>query len=124
MLDHVGIGVSDLARSEAFYSAILAPLGYERLMQYEGWIGFGAGDVQRKPSFWIYQASGSCCAIHVAFRSRTRAAVDRFHAAALAAGGLDNGAPGLRPHYHPTYYAAFVRDADGNNIEAVCHAAA
>jgi catechol 2,3-dioxygenase-like lactoylglutathione lyase family enzyme len=100
MLDHVGVRVSDFERSKRFYEEALSPLGYELI-----WIGQGEpGDP-----------------IHVAFSAADRATVKAFHEAALAAGGRDNGRPGLRPEYHPSYYAAFVLDPDGNNIEAVCH---
>ncbi|MBS0193190.1 MAG: VOC family protein [Proteobacteria bacterium] len=125
MLDHIGFSVSDLPRSRAFYVAALAPLGYgpvldvtrERTGGYEG-TGFGAAG---RPQFWIGSGERRGAAVHVAFTANDRAAVDAFHAAALAAGGRDNGAPGLRPHYHAHYYGAFVLDMDGNNIEAVCH---
>ncbi|HTA64165.1 MAG TPA: VOC family protein [Xanthomonadaceae bacterium] len=125
MLDHIGFPVADLARSRAFYVAALAPLGFAPVMDvtreqtggYEG-TGFGAAG---RPQFWIGNGERSGSAVHVAFTAADRAAVDAFHRAALAAGGTDNGAPGLRPHYHPGYYGAFVLDMDGNNIEAVCH---
>ena len=118
MLDHVGLVVSDYLRSKSFYEKALAPLGYKLMMEH----GISGGGFGRdgKPDFWIKQgAAGS--AIHVAFVSADRATVDAFHRAALAAGGRDNGAPGPRPEYHPTYYGAFVLDPDGNNVEAVCH---
>jgi catechol 2,3-dioxygenase-like lactoylglutathione lyase family enzyme len=125
MLDHVGIEVSDLARSKAFYEAALEPLGIRLLMEFEGAVGFGK-DTEHgpKPFFWI-QARGrpTVSGAHVAFGARTLELVDAFHAAALAAGGTDNGAPGLRPIYHPGYYGAFVLDPDANNVEAVCHRA-
>lgn len=91
-------------------------------MEAEGWAGFGGMDLQRNPSFWIHQTPGNKSPVHVAFRSDSRERVDAFHTTALAAGGRDNGAPGIRPHYHPDYYGAFVLDPDGHNIEAVCHA--
>ena len=116
MIDHVTLRVSDYARSRAFYEAALAPLGYEVIMEFEQAVGMGAGGF---PDFWI-GAGETSRAAHVAFRT-DRASVDAFHAAALAAGGRDNGAPGPRPHYHENYYGAFVLDPDGNNIEAVCH---
>jgi catechol 2,3-dioxygenase-like lactoylglutathione lyase family enzyme len=126
MLDHIGIPVSDVARSAAFYRLALAPLGVSVVMEVtpemtgEGRSHFGFGS-QGKPWFWIGEgAVGS--RVHVAFATRSRAEVDEFHQAALIAGGRDNGAPGLRPHYHPNYYGAFVLDPDGHNIEAVCHA--
>jgi len=118
MLDHIGIEVSDLERSKAFYLAALAPLGYALAYEFEGGAGFSSGE--GIPDFWLHagEAQGGT---HVAFRSPERSAVDAFHAAGLAAGGSDNGPPGLRPHYGPTYYAAYVHDPDGHNIEAVCH---
>ena len=116
MIDHVSVRTADLARSRAFYEAALAPLGYEIVFEFEGAVGLGAGGF---PDFWIGTDEPSRN-VHVAFRC-DRAAVDAFHAAALAAGGIDNGAPGPRPHYHENYYGAFVLDPDGNNIEAVCH---
>lgn len=125
MLDHIGILVSDFARSKAFYERALAPLGYAALMSVTkaesgraDFVGFG---VPPKPDFWIGSGAPNQPAIHVAFRASNRATVDAFYAAAIAAGGRDNGAPGLRPHYHPNYYGAFVLDPDGHNIEAVCH---
>jgi len=127
MIDHVGFPVSDFRRSRAFYVEALAPLGFgpvvdvtrEQTGGYEG-TGFGAGG---RAAFWI--GNGDAChgALHVAFPAATRGDVDRFHAAAIAAGGRDNGAPGLRPHYSANYYGAFVLDPDGNNIEAVCRSA-
>jgi catechol 2,3-dioxygenase-like lactoylglutathione lyase family enzyme len=118
MIDHTGVGVADFARSKAFYAAALAPLGYAMLMEFGDAAGFG---VPPKPDFWIGTASAAISPVHVAFRADSRAQVDAFHRAALAAGGRDNGAPGLRTHYHPTYYGAFVLDPDGHNVEAVCH---
>ena len=121
MLDHVSFGVADFARSKAFYELALAPLGVRQMREYRGTIAaFGEGEV---PYFWLYgdrpAVAGS---LHFAFTAAERAAVDAFHAAGLEAGGTDNGAPGLRD-YHPDYYAAFVLDPDGHNIEAVCHKA-
>ena len=121
MIDHTGVGVSNANRSLAFYKAALAPLGYRALMEGEGYAGFG---VPPKPDFWIGEGKPNVPAVHVAFSASSRAAVDAFHKAAIAAGGRDNGAPGLRPQYHPNYYGAFVLDPDGHNIEAVCHAPA
>jgi len=118
MIDHVTANVSDFARGKQFYEQALAPLGYTVQMEFEGAAGFGTGE--GIPDFWI-GSSPERGATHVAISARDRAAVDAFYAAATAAGGTDNGAPGLRPHYHETYYAAYVHDADGNNIEAVCH---
>ena len=118
-IDHVGLDVSDLGRSKAFYERALAPLGIEVLMEHEvGLCGFG-GDF---PFFWIGQRDlGPTTATHVAFSAKDREMVDAFHEAALAAGGQDNGGPGVRELYHPNYYGAFVLDPDGNNVEAVCH---
>ena len=127
MLDHVSLRVGDFARSRAFYERALAPLGITALMgvdaaQSGGTSHLGFGDT--RPFFWIGSGDGAARTnTHVAFSAPTRAIVDAFHAAALAAGGIDNGAPGLRPHYHAQYYGAFVLDPDGYNIEAVCHAA-
>jgi catechol 2,3-dioxygenase-like lactoylglutathione lyase family enzyme len=116
-IDHTAMNVTDLERSKAFYTAALEPLGYSLMFEVGEFAGFGdsqmpsLGVVQREP------AGGG----HVALSAPDHATVDAFHEAALAAGGTDNGRPGLREHYHPTYYAAFVKDLDGNNIEAVCH---
>ena len=124
MLDHIGIGVGAYEGSKAFYQAALAPLGYALEMEYEGWAGFGRlGPLgMHELSFWIHQSGPPVAPVHVAFRADDRATVAAFHAAALAAGGRDNGRPGLRTEYHPSYFAAFVLDPDGHN-EAVCHAA-
>ena len=128
MLDHIGFPVSDYARSKSFYLKALAPLGYTLVMEVEQKVekDFSAGGFgrDRKPAFWIGGEGKLNRAIHIAVVAKDRAAVDAFYRAALAAGGEDNGAPGLRPHYHPNYYAAFVFDPDGHNIEAVCHASA
>jgi catechol 2,3-dioxygenase-like lactoylglutathione lyase family enzyme len=127
MLDHVGFPVSDYARSKTFYEKALAPLGYVLLTEVQQdqndapAAGFGANG---KPNFWIGGEGGLNKTIHVAIAAKDRAAVHAFYRAAIAAGGRDNGAPGLRPHYHPNYYGAFVLDPDGHNIEAVCHTAA
>ena len=126
MLDHVGFAVADAERSRTFYEAALAPIGISLLMTVTPDLteaggtahGFGASG---KPFFWIGDNERVGEGTHVAFAVETRALVDAFYAAAMAAGGRDHGAPGLRPHYHPDYYAAFVLDPDGNNIEAVCH---
>jgi catechol 2,3-dioxygenase-like lactoylglutathione lyase family enzyme len=120
MVDHVGFAVSDYPRSKAFYAKALDPLGYTLVMEPVGQAaGFGKGG---KPSFWI-EAQGRPVTgrLHVAFEASDRAAVDAFHAAALEAGGTDNGAPGVREIYHPDYYGGYVLDPDGHNIEAVCH---
>jgi catechol 2,3-dioxygenase-like lactoylglutathione lyase family enzyme len=127
MIDHIGFPVSDYTRAKAFYTKALAPLGYGLVMEVDARqteagapaAGFGADG---KPDFWIGGEGGLAKPLHVAIVSRDRAGVDAFHKAALAAGGKDNGAPGLRPHYHANYYGAFVLDPDGHNIEAVCHA--
>jgi catechol 2,3-dioxygenase-like lactoylglutathione lyase family enzyme len=118
MIDHVTADVADLEQAKRFYEQALAPLGYSVRMEFEGAVGFGAGE--GIPDFWL-GSRPERGATHVAFAAPDRAAVDAFFEAALAAGGTDNGAPGLRPHYHETYYAAYVHDPDGNNIEAVCH---
>jgi catechol 2,3-dioxygenase-like lactoylglutathione lyase family enzyme len=134
MLDHVSIRVANYDRSKAFYEAALAPLGYTLAMEVASGAGFGRSF---KPDFWIKQGEPMSLAsaethelagcggasIHVAFVSDDHSMVDAFYRAALAAGGQDNGAPGLRPEYHPNYYGAFVLDPDGYNIEAVCHRA-
>jgi catechol 2,3-dioxygenase-like lactoylglutathione lyase family enzyme len=126
MIDHIGFSVSDYARAKAFYTAALAPLGYTVVMEVgsgeteSGYVAVGFGR-DGKPDFWIGGEGGLRGVLHVAIAADNRAAVDAFHKAALAAGGADNGGPGLRPHYHPSYYAAFVLDPDGHNIEAVCH---
>jgi catechol 2,3-dioxygenase-like lactoylglutathione lyase family enzyme len=118
VLDHIAIIVSDHERSRRFYQEALAPLGYQLMMDHDiSGSGFGRDG---KPDFWI-QAGRPSGPIHLAFSSADRRTVDEFHRAGLAAGAQDNGAPGLRPEYHPTYYGAFVIDPDGNNVEAVCH---
>lgn len=119
MIDHLTMYVSDGQRARAFYSAALAPLDYEVIMKFESHTGFG---VAGKPDFWVAEHKGELAPFHVAFRAKDRATVDAFYEAAMAAGATDNGPPGLRTMYHPNYYGAFVLDADGNNIEAVCHA--
>jgi catechol 2,3-dioxygenase-like lactoylglutathione lyase family enzyme len=134
MIDHLGIPVGDIARATEFYLKALAPLGYGLVMEvsaaetgHGAAVGFGPpgkdADFQSgKPSFWIGEGERLGGHVHVAFVASSRAGVDAFYRAALDAGGRDNGPPGLRPHYHANYYAAFVFDLDGNNIEAVCHA--
>jgi len=119
MYDHVGLTVSHLERSRAFYAHALAPLGITELMRFDEAIGFG----RERPQFWIGAGSAAqpTPRTHVAFAAVTRLEVDAFYRAAMAAGGTDNGPPGLRAHYHPDYYGAFVLDPDGHNIEAVCH---
>jgi catechol 2,3-dioxygenase-like lactoylglutathione lyase family enzyme len=123
MLDHMGFEVSDYEASKAFYMATLAPLEIELMTEHAGVAaGFGGEipGVGPKPYFWISARSTPAAGVHVAFTVGRRGLVDAFHAAGLAAGGTDNGAPGLRD-YHPHYYGAYVLDPDGNNIEAVCH---
>ncbi len=120
MLDHLGLDVTDYERSKAFYQRALAPLGIALIMEPVPEVG-GFGDRQM-PYFWIGRRDrGPQTGVHVAFSASTREEVDAFHAAALAAGATDNGGPGLREIYHPSYYGAFVLDPDGNNVEAVCH---
>jgi len=128
MLDHIGIDVSDVARSKAFYSAALTALGYKITKEAGAAVGFGVAEGPRKSwdaagEFWIAPGKPHAEVVHVAFSAESRAQVDAFYRAALAAGGTDNGAPGLRPKYHANYYAAFVLDPDGYNVEAVCHRA-
>jgi len=119
MLDHVGVKVKDVGSSKRFYTAALAPLGFTVQYEDKATLGFGPKDA---PAFWVMQGDPRGSA-HVAFAAKDRASVSAFHAAAVAAGGKDNGAPGLRPEYHANYYGAFVTDPDGNNVEAVCHKA-
>ena len=122
-LDHVAISTADYPTSLAFYEQALAPLGIKTLMKFEGEEGNVAGLGSDNPFLWIGDGGRlSGGRMHIALAAKTRAEVDAFYAAAIAAGGRDNGPPGLRPHYHATYYAAFVFDPDGHNIEAVCHA--
>lgn len=125
MIDHTGVSVSNFSASKAFYTQALAPIGYALLMELPASVT-GSADVAGfgeppKPDFWIHSGTPNVPPIHIAFRVSTRALVDAFYKTALAAGGRDNGSPGLRPHYHPNYYGAFVLDPDGHNIEAVCH---
>jgi catechol 2,3-dioxygenase-like lactoylglutathione lyase family enzyme len=120
MFDHVGLNVRDYAASRAFFEQALAPLGYRVVMAFDEWKGAGFG-TDEKPEFWIFQREPHGTGTHVAFVCPDHDTVVAFHDAALAAGGIDNGAPGPREQYHPTYYGAFVHDLDGNNIEAVCH---
>jgi catechol 2,3-dioxygenase-like lactoylglutathione lyase family enzyme len=128
MIDHTGVNVSNMARAKAFYRAALAPLGYVLMMemskQETGSVEVAGFGVPPKPDFWLAGGEANDPHVHVAFTAASRAQVDAFYQAALGAGGRDNGAPGLRPHYHPDYYGAFVLDPDGHNIEAVCHAPA
>jgi catechol 2,3-dioxygenase-like lactoylglutathione lyase family enzyme len=127
VIDHIGMSVRDIARAAEFYRKALAPLGIGVVMEVSAEdtgsgaaVGFGANG---KPLFWIgegFHPAGDRH-IHVAFTAASREAVDAFYVAAIAAGGKDNGAPGLRPQYHEHYYAAYAHDPDGNNVEAVCH---
>ena len=125
MIDHTGVVVSDITKSKAFYEKALAPIGYVLIMEFPASVtghtdvaGFGEPP---KPDFWISSGAPNKPPVHIAFRVSSREKVDAFYKAAMAAGGVDNGPPGLRPHYHPHYYGAFVLDPDGHNIEAVCH---
>ena len=129
ILDHIGINVTDYDRSRTFYAKALAPLGIKLVMEYGKAAGFGR---DQKPDLWIGQGAtrfqraeqlDPITPVHVCVVARSRAEVDAFHAAAMGAGGRDNGAPGLRPEYHPGYYGAFVLDPDGHNLEAVIHTA-
>ena len=125
MIDHTGLQVSDPKKSRAFYEQALAPIGYAVLHEVPtehtgGKVVLGIGEAP-KPDFWLAEGAPNEPRIHVAFRAKSREQVDAFHRAALAAGGRDNGPPGIRAHYHPSYYAAFVLDPDGHNIEVVFH---
>lgn len=121
MIDHIGIDVQDHVRSKIFYTAALAPLGYELIMEIPAPASFAGFGVGGKADFWIHGGKLMVPLIHVAFRADSRAIVRAFYEAALKAGAKDNGPPGLREIYHPHYYGAFVIDPDGHNIEAVCH---
>ncbi|HWZ36707.1 MAG TPA: VOC family protein [Bradyrhizobium sp.] len=122
MLDHVTIGVSDIERSKKFYDQSLLPLEITRLYgEGERFAGYG---IRPKAFFWIGWRDNPQTGAHIAFAARDRGTVERFYEAAIKAGGRDNGRPGIRRHYHPNYYGAFVLDPDGHNIEAVCHAPA
>ena len=137
MLDHMTFRVSDIARTKAFYSAVLAPLGYKLDVegQYEGMnvLGYSYPDLTqpegKRCDVWFvdgtspYGAAPATTSCHLCWRAESRAQVDAFYRAAMSAGAKDHGEPGLRPHYHPNYYGAFVIDPEGNNIEAVCHLA-
>jgi len=127
MIDHTGVVASDFEESKRFYSNALAAIGYGLLMELPASVtghtdvaGFGEPP---KPDFWVSRGIPNTPPVHVAFRVGSRALVDAFYQAAVSSGGRDNGPPGLRPHYHPNYYGAFVLDPDGHNIEAVCHEA-
>ncbi len=119
MFDHIGFNVDDVQRSKAFYAAALAPLGMTVLREGEGFAVIGGPSGR----LWLGQLGLAASPIHFAFRADNRAAVDAFHKAAIAAGGRDTGAPGPRPNYRPDYYAAFVYDPDGHNVEAVTYSA-
>ncbi|MBR0820991.1 VOC family protein [Bradyrhizobium liaoningense] len=126
MIDHLGFSVSDYERAKAFYAKALAPLDYSLIMEvnaeqtgHAAAAGFGANG---KPDLWFGAEGAMNKPVHIAILAKDRATVDAFYKAAIAAGGRDNGAPGIRPHYHANYYGAFVLDPDGHNIEAVCHA--
>jgi catechol 2,3-dioxygenase-like lactoylglutathione lyase family enzyme len=123
VFDHVSVNVSDYEVSKRFYEQTLAPLGYSVQLEFaeSKMAGFGAEGVSS--DFWIGEREPRGTGIHVAFQAPDHATVDAFHAAGLAAGGTDNGSPGIREEYHPTYYGAYVLDPDGNNVEAVCHGA-
>ncbi|MFN4292422.1 MAG: VOC family protein [Permianibacter sp.] len=125
MIDHTGVVVSDFDRSKRFYQAALGAIGYQLLLEFPAAVtgstdvaGFGEPP---KADFWLSRGTPNQPPVHVAFRVKDRATVHAFYNAAMAAGGRDNGEPGLRPHYHPNYYGAFLLDPDGHNIEAVCH---
>jgi catechol 2,3-dioxygenase-like lactoylglutathione lyase family enzyme len=126
MLDHITFTVADMPRARAFYDPTLAPLGIGVVMSVsaeesggDAYVGYGS---EAKPYFWVSGGAPLTGRLHVAFTAKDRASVDAFYAAAMAAGGRDNGPPGIRAYYHPNYYGAFVLDPDGHNIEAVCHA--
>jgi catechol 2,3-dioxygenase-like lactoylglutathione lyase family enzyme len=124
-IDHTSLSVSDFAAAKAFYSAALKPLGISVLMEFPkamtGDFDIAGLGSNGKPFLWLAGAGKTTPRVHLAFAANNRAEVDAFYAAAIAAGGKDNGKPGLRTQYHPTYYGAFVLDADGHNVEAVCH---
>ncbi len=120
IIDHIGLSVSDYEGSKQFFRQALAPLGIELVMEIGGWAGFGKSD---KPELWLTRTDSIQGPMHIAFLAENRAQVEAFHAAALAAGGSDNGPPGIREIYHPNYYGAFVLGPDGHNVEAVCHKA-
>ena len=123
MFDHVKIGVRDYATSKAFYLQALAPLGVRAGAEGEPAYGIELVRDGDDESFIVFHTDERPARLHIAFSASTRAEVDAFYRAAIAAGGTDNGAPGLRPTYHASYYGAFVLDPDGHNIEAVCHRA-
>jgi catechol 2,3-dioxygenase-like lactoylglutathione lyase family enzyme len=118
IIDHVGLSVSDYEKSRKFFCHALAPLGIELIMEIQGWAGLGKSG---KAEFWFGTHEQAQRPLHIAFAAENRQQVREFYAAALAAGGVDNGAPGIREHYHANYYGAFVIGPDGHNVEAVCH---
>ena len=124
MIDHIGLAVTDFAKSKDWYAKALAPIGYTVMMEFPaeqagGQPAAGLGDV--KPDLWLAGGGPTQPHTHIAFAVKSRSLVDAFYKAALAAGGRDNGPPGIRAHYHPNYYGAFVLDPDGHNVEVVCH---
>lgn len=119
ILDHIGFAVSNYDASKAFFSRALSPLGIALVTETHGWAGFGSNG---KPELWFGSGQEPQRPMHLAFLAASRKQVREFYAAALEAGAKDNGPPGLRPHYHPNYYGAFVIGPDGHNVEAVCHA--
>jgi catechol 2,3-dioxygenase-like lactoylglutathione lyase family enzyme len=121
LFDHLGFGVADFQKSRAFYAEALAPLGISAIFEGEDFAGFGRDG---RPQFWVSVGEKAAGGLHLAFSAKDRATVHAFYDAAIAAGGKDNGPPGLRPNYHPNYYGAFVIDPDGHNIEAVRHSPA
>ena len=121
MFDHVTLNVRHFGASREFYARALNPLGIEQRKPAEESNTCGFGVNGKSVDFWIWQREPVGTGVHIAFAAASHTAVDAFHAAAIAAGGGDNGAPGIREHYHPNYYSAFVVDPDGNNVEAVCH---
>ena len=120
IFDHIVLSVTNLTKSKQFYTNALAPLGITLIKDIDGCVGFGVND---KASFWIFSAAEAQAPMHIAFVAPDRKSIDAFHEAAIAVGGRDNGKPGLREHYQPNYYGAFVFDPDGHNIEAVCRKA-
>jgi len=120
ILDHIGLAVRDFGKSATFFRRALAPLGIQTVLEGEGWAMLGKDG---RPQFWIGVHGIPPGPVHIAFAADNREQVREFHRAALASGGRDNGAPGIRAKYHPDYYGAFVFDPDGHNIEAVCHRA-
>jgi catechol 2,3-dioxygenase-like lactoylglutathione lyase family enzyme len=118
IIDHIGLAVSDYDKSKQFFCRALAPLGIELVVEVQGWAGLGKAG---KPELWFGVGAEKQAPLHIAFVADTRDQVRAFHAAALAAGGTDNGPPGIREIYHPNYFGAFVMGPDGHNVEAVCH---